>query len=65
MSKDEAIREMMAGNKVTHRYFSDHEFIRMEGGIIYLTEGYPVHPVDFWKLRSDKTWLEDWELFKP
>lgn len=31
MTKTEAIEAMKAGKKVIHRYFSEHEFITMDG----------------------------------
>jgi hypothetical protein len=65
MTSTEAIEQMRQGKKVTHEYFTDHEFIYMENGKI-ISEDKIVHgaPTSYFLLRPGQAWKENWELFK-
>jgi hypothetical protein len=65
MTKEEAIQEMRAGKKVTHRYFSPEEWVTMgtEGQIV-LEDGVECSPEEFWQWRTDDSYKTDWELWK-
>ena len=39
MTKEEAIKAMQDGKKVTHRYFSSNEWMSMHDGLIVLEDG--------------------------
>ena len=64
MTKDEAIQAMKSGAKVTHQYFSDEEWITMEGNLVIITEeGYSVSTVEFWKYRPEQYQNDDWSIW--
>lgn len=66
MTKEEAIQAMKDGKKVTHRYFTDDEYIFInEKGDIQTEDGAKVDPDEFWKYRQQIAFNEDWELFTP
>lgn len=50
------------GDKITHRYFSDDEFIIVQGSQVRLTEGFTASVSEFMRWRTDETWNEDWEI---
>lgn len=62
MTKQEAIAAMKEGYKVTHRYFSDDEWVTMEGSKFLFEDGCKV-PYDlFWQDRISPAWDIDWEI---
>lgn len=64
MTKEEAFKlSRENGTKIKHRYFSDNEFIIVQGAVITLTEGYVCSIQEFNKYRTDDSWSTDWELF--
>lgn len=64
MTKAEAIACMKSGKKVTHRHFSDHEWITMQGNIYILTEdGYSISAEDFWRYRTGEAFEIDWCIY--
>ena len=65
MTKDEAIKAMKEGRKVTHSYFSPGEFIEMRGTSIFDENGYNMRGInfDFWTDRKGSGWEQDWEIF--
>ena len=50
---------MLAGNKVSHIYFDDNEFLYIKGGIMYTEDNYKFDNrddgYDGWKDRSSVT----------
>ena len=64
MTKAEAIQAMREGNKVTHGYFSDHEYITMRGNVIFTEKGYSLWANEFWSYRTGDAWETGWSLFK-
>lgn len=66
MTKEEAISQMKAGKKLTHRYFTDDEWVKTdETGMIYILEdGVECSSKEFWMWRTDEAWNYDWEIFK-
>lgn len=63
MTKKEAIKAMIAGHKVTHRYFSSNEWMTLTHKKIVLEDGVRCHPDEFWKWRTDQSWEDGYELF--
>jgi hypothetical protein len=64
MTKQEAISEMLKGNKVTHRHFSDDEWVTALSPSVYLFEdGVKVDAGLFWEDRSSSAFESDWEIF--
>jgi len=55
---------MMAGKKLTHRHFSDDEWVSMlDEETIILEDGVQCSPEEFWRFRQDESWKHDWEFF--
>jgi hypothetical protein len=66
MNKQEAIHAMKAGNKITHRFFSAHEYVKLApDGRIETEDGYLIAPYLFWLDRKGDEWDKDWEIWKP
>jgi len=63
MSKSEAIQAMREGKKVTHRYFSNDEWITMRGNIILMEQGQECWASEFWRDREGEHWETDWEIY--
>ena len=66
MTKQEAIEKMKAGQKLTHRYFTNDEWVKAnQSGTAYILEdGVVCTPQEFWRWRTDTAWDADWEIFK-
>jgi len=66
MTKSEAIEQMKAGQKLTHRYFTDNEWVTSNenGTILTLEDGVRFSNYEFWAWRTDESWDSDWEIWK-
>lgn len=65
MTKIEAIEAMKRGEKVTHPYFSDTEYITMKGNFTIVDEkGYHCEDKIFWSYRVSSAFEKDWSIFK-
>ncbi len=66
MTKQEAIEQMKQGKKLTHRSFSNNEFITSDKTGLYYTfeDGVRCCFPEFWKWRLSESWSEGWEIFK-
>ena len=67
MSREDAIKLMKEGKKLTHSYFSFDEWITMkksfiEGWMIHLEDGVICTPEEFWKHRTEKEWDINWKI---
>jgi len=65
MTKQEAIEAMQKGEKVTHRYFSKYEWAKLEGHSIITEDGVRITEKEFWSIRTNPAWEEDWSIFNP
>ncbi len=64
LSKSEAIQAMREGKKVTHRYFSNDEWVTLTATGLYLFEDGVVCPsLLFWQDRQGEYWETDWSLY--
>lgn len=63
MTKEEAIKAMSEGKKVTHRHFLDSEWITMNGNWFLFEDGVTCSQYEFWKWREDESWKDGWEIF--
>jgi len=63
MNKQEAIQAMLEGKKVTHRYFTDDEWVTMENGKIVFEDGIRCSPEEFWKWRTEECFETDWSIY--
>lgn len=64
MTKEEAIKAMLSGAKITHKYFKAHEWITMEGNNTILTEeGHAISTLLFWKYRQSESWEKGYSIW--
>lgn len=63
MNKAEAIEKMKAGEKLTHPYFSDDEWVTMVDGQMLLEDGVKCSVLEFWRWRTDSSWDNNWSIF--
>jgi hypothetical protein len=63
MTKENAIKALMEGNKITHRWFSPDEWVSMEGNEIVLEDGVRCDEYEFWRWRTDPSWDIGWEIY--
>ena len=61
MDREKAFVSMMNGDKVTHRLFSNKEYLYLDGSIIRDENGYNF--IEGWNLRKDGVWSEGWEVY--
>ncbi len=65
MTQSEAIYHMGEGEKVTHRFFTENEWVKLgEPGYYILEDGVTVPENEFWRYRDGSEWLNDWEIWK-
>jgi len=65
MTKTDAIKCLIKGEKLTHRYFGSDEWIRQEGGYYYDENEYRLNIDEFWHYRQSASFEDGWEIFKP
>ena len=66
MTREQALQAMKYGCKVTHTYFTDEEYIRMEDHDIFSEEGYnfgTVFAEFWWEKRDNKNFDDGWSVF--
>lgn len=63
MTKQEAIGHMKEGRKVTHRFFTNDEWMKMEGNKIVLEDGVTCDPEEFWRWRMHEAWNDGYSLY--
>jgi hypothetical protein len=64
MTRLEAIEKMKEGAKVKHRYFDDHEWIKLDGDRLLFEDRSYCPQQDFWEDRTGGAWENDWDLFE-
>ena len=65
MTKDEAIQQMLKGEKVTHTSFTEEEWITMTSPREVLTEDrYTSSTTLFWQHRDHPTFSSGWSIWK-
>lgn len=65
MTKQEAIQAMRESKRLTHRYFSDGEWVtQYSNGKLITEDGVKHNAAEFWSLRTAEGWQTDWEIFK-
>lgn len=63
MTKNEAIEFSRKGNKITHRYFSNEEYLIITGLVIVDEDGNQLDWDLFWSDRKHPDWDKDWQLY--
>jgi len=64
LTKEEAMNAMSEGKKVTHRFFSNDEWMTVQGGKVLLEDGVTCDAFDFWRDRQGDAWADGYSLFK-
>jgi hypothetical protein len=63
LTKQEAIKLMQEGKRITHRYFSADEWMTMNNkGYILLEDGVQCSLSEFFRWRTDETWNDGYSL---
>lgn len=65
MTKTKAIKKMNEGEKITHRLFSDDEWMTIDDGALLFDDGLKLNPNHFWQCRTGRTWETGYSIFKP
>lgn len=58
------LKSKTEGVKITHRFFSNDEYITVKGNQIKTEEGYTMSTAEFMKYREGLAWENDWEVYK-
>jgi hypothetical protein len=65
MTKQEAVEAIEAGEKVSHRFFTDEEYItKGKDGCYVFENGYEFLPFVFWSDRNTEEWGDGWAIFQ-
>lgn len=66
MTRAEAYQAMIDGEKVTHKYFGDNEYVFMIAQCIYTEDNCGMGTIhdDFWRLRQAESFNDGWEIYK-
>ncbi|EJO9576466.1 hypothetical protein NU597_004405 [Salmonella enterica] len=59
MTRNEAVKAMLEGKKVTHRYFSMHEYLFMKYEVITTEDGYKFNH----EFYSREMFNDGWRLY--
>tara|TARA_R110000772_G_scaffold170547_1_gene282495 strand:+ start:79 stop:300 length:222 start_codon:yes stop_codon:yes gene_type:complete len=60
LTRTEAKEKALAGLKISHRYFSDNEFVQGKNGKLIDENGYILDWFEFWQIRSTPQFAVDW-----
>lgn len=64
MDKAQAIAEMKKGKKLTHKYFTEDEWVTIGvNGQYVLEDGVECSFYEFWRWRQSEAFNSDWEFF--
>jgi hypothetical protein len=64
MTKTEAIEAMKRGEKVTHQYFTQDEWVTMKGNRIVFEDGVNMSPDEYWAYREGNGWKDEYSIVK-
>lgn len=62
MTRPQALEEMKNGKKIKHKYFSNEEFIYMDGTIIMSEDGYNF--CDWWETYGKELGNDGWDIYE-
>lgn len=63
MTKNEALLAMNNGEKVTHQYFEDSEWMCKTGCLYEFEDGIFCDVDEFWTFRDEAGWDKNWKIF--
>ena len=64
MNKSEAVQAMKEGKKLTHRWFSNEEWITDKDGAFEFEDGCRCGYEEFFEDRDSGSWQTGWSLYK-
>lgn len=64
MTKAEMLVALKKGKKVTHKNFSEDEYMCIKDGMLVFEDGVTITLEEFWIGRNSYDWLTDWEIYK-
>jgi len=65
MNKDQAKLALLQGKKLSHRYFSQGEWVKLYSSTQYIFEDGCISRIDlFWSIRNGNSWDRDWSEVK-
>lgn len=65
LTKKAALKAMRSGQRITHRLFTQDEFIEIKGGNMIDEKGNTLDIGLFLNIRNNDKWEDGWMLFKP
>lgn len=66
MNKQEAIAAMKRGKTITHRSFTNEEFMKMiDDQTLVFEDGVECDLDEFFGIRADEQWEERYSIYKP
>jgi len=66
MTKEEAKAAIARGYKITHTYFDDYEFVRINAiapSMYVFEDGVNQTASEFWDMRNDEDWNGGWSIY--
>lgn len=60
MNKQEAIKALDNGERLTHTYFTTEEWVEKVGSVYIFEDGVDQWPVEFWAMRTSMGWDNGW-----
>ena len=64
MNREEAKQALKDGERLTHTYFSDDEWVQSGIGRYEFEDGCQCSYQEFWSYRNDKGFDEGWSIIK-
>jgi hypothetical protein len=62
LTKKQAIDAMRQGRKVTHRLFTEAEWVTIQDGLITTEDGYQCSITEFFNVRWSEYWYTGWRI---
>jgi len=63
VTKEEAKQALLDGERVTHRLFTDDEWVKQNGHWCVYEDGVTTSANGFWLNKDDSWWGNDWSIF--
>jgi hypothetical protein len=62
LSKEEAIEAMKGGAKVSHRCFTEEEWMKWDAGYIVFEDGCQCTITEFFRIRTGEAWADGYRI---
>jgi hypothetical protein len=63
MKLEQVKQKLQEGEKLTHRFFGNDEYITQRGNKIVTEEGYSFSIQEFFQIRNTIEWQKDWSIY--